>query len=50
MKGANQLGTRTLQMAKVCGSGTRTEGALYELENVPMGTKSITEKSRGQNP
>ena len=47
MKGANQLGTRTFEMAKVCGNGTRTESALYDLENVPRGTKSITEKSRG---
>ena len=47
MKGANQLGTRTLEMAKVCGNGTRTEGALYDLENVLRGTKSITGKSRG---
>ena len=47
MKGANQLGTRTLEMAKVCGNGTGAEGALYDLENVPRGTKSITEKSRG---
>ena len=47
MKGANQLGTRTLEMAKVCGNGTGTEGALYDLENFPRGTKSITEKSMG---
>ena len=47
MKGANQLGTRTLEMAKVCGNGTGTKSALYDLENVPRGTKSITEKSRG---
>ena len=47
MKEANQLVTRTLEMAKVCGNGTGTKGALYDLENVPRGTKSITEKSRG---
>ena len=46
MKGANQLGTRTLEMAKVCGNGTGAAGALYDLENVPRGMKSITEKSR----
>ena len=46
MKGASQLGTRTLEMAKVCVNGTGTESALYDLENVPRGTKSITEKSR----
>ena len=48
MKGANQLGTRTLEMAKVCGNGTGTEGALYDLKNVPRGTKSLMEKSRGR--
>ena len=48
MKGANQLGTRTLEMAKVSGNSTGAEGALYDLENVPRGTKSITEKSRGR--
>ena len=47
MKGANQLGTPTLEMAKVCGNRTGTEGVLYDLEKVPWGTKSITEKSRG---
>ena len=47
MKRANQLGTRTLEMAKVCGNGTETKGALYDLEKVPRGTKSIMEKSRG---
>ena len=47
MKGANQRDPRILGMAKVCGNGTGTEGALYDLENVPRGTKSITEKSRG---
>ena len=47
IKGANQLGKPTLEMAKVCGNGTGTEGALYDLENVPRGTKSIAEKSRG---
>ena len=36
----------TLEMAKVCGNGTGAEGALYDLENVPRGMKSITEKSR----
>ena len=34
-------------MAKVCGNGTGAEGALYDLENIPRGTKSIKEKSRG---
>ena len=47
MKGANQLGTCTLEMAKICGNGTGTDGALYDLENVPRGTNSINEKSRG---
>ena len=47
MQGANQLGTRTLEMAKVCGNGTGTVGALYGLKNVPRGTKSITAKLRG---
>ena len=46
-RGANQLGTRTLEMAKVCGNGRGTEGALGDLKNVPRGTKSITEKSKG---
>ena len=47
MKGANQLGTCTLEMTKICGNGTGTKGALYDLKNVPRGTKSIMEKSRG---
>ena len=34
-------------MAKVCGNGTGTEGALYDLKNVRSGTKCITEKSWG---
>ena len=47
MKGANRLGTRTLEMAKVCGNGTGIEGSLSDLENVPRGTKSIKEKAWG---
>ena len=47
IKGANQLGTGTLEMAKVCGKGTGTESALYDLEK-SRGTESITEKSRGR--
>ena len=34
-------------MGKVCGNGTGTESALYDLKKVPRGTKSIMEKSRG---
>ena len=51
----NQLGTRTLEMGKICGNGTGTENVLYDLKNrtksimeKSRGTESITEKSRGR--
>ena len=34
-------------MRKVCGNGIEAEGALNDLKNVSMGTKSITENSSG---
>ena len=34
-------------MGKICGNSTGTENVLYDMKNVPRGTKSIMEKSRG---